>query len=156
MGKKEGSTVLLTSVIVSIVVSAAVALFLFSVPPVTSTSASLNTTPLMMQIVGPSSVVFNTFDLNCLGYELFSLFDAGQGLTNSLGGGHGLFNPGADIDFTTTTDFEDLAAPVADVMEFTDQDRALAADSISSVLFWNGVAGFVFGASLRLILSADL
>ena len=156
MGKKEGSAVLLTSVMVSIIVSAAVALFLFSVPPMTSTSASLNTAPLMMQIVGSNNVVFNTFDLNCLGYELFSLLDASQGLTNNLGGGHSLFNPGSDIDFTTTTDFEDLAAPVADVMEFTDQDRALAADSISSVLFWNGVAGFMFGASLRLILSADL
>jgi hypothetical protein len=110
----------------------------------------------VIQIIGSNNVTFSTFDADCWAYELYSLFDASQGLTSGLSGTHGLFNPGADIDFTTTTDFEDLAAPVADVMEFTDQDRALAADSISSVLFWNGVVGFVFGASLRLILSSDL
>lgn len=146
----------MASVIVSIVLSAVAALFMCLAPSATSTSSSLDAVPLVIQIFGSNNVVLNGFGFDHLAYELYSLFDVSQGLTSNPGGAHGLFNPGADIDLTTTTDFEDLAAPVADVMEFTDQDRALAADSIVSTFLWHGAAGFVFGAALRLILSAEL
>jgi hypothetical protein len=68
-------------------------------------------------------------------YEFTSALDATQGLASSRTQGYVLFNPGADVDLTTTTDFEDLAGPAADILEFGDQDRALLSDSMSSVVF---------------------
>ncbi len=66
-----------------------------------------------------------------------------------------LFNPGADLDFTTTTDFEDLAGPAADVLEFGDQDRALLVDSFSATAFTSGLLGGAAGLTVHMILSSD-
>jgi hypothetical protein len=64
-------------------------------------------------------------------FFMMSLLNPDQGLaaTSSLAES-GLLNPGSDVDMSTSTDFEDLAGPVADVAEFSDQDRALLGDSV--------------------------
>lgn len=63
------------------------------------------------------------------------------------------FHPGADVDLTTTTDFEDLAGPAADVLEFSDQDRALLADATSATLLCGGVGGGLGLAAAALLSS---
>lgn len=63
-------------------------------------------------------------------YEATVAYSTSQGLFSQGLSGWSLFNPGADIDLSTTTDFEDCAGPAADIVEFTDQDRALLGDSI--------------------------
>jgi hypothetical protein len=162
MGKKENISAVTFSILFAIVGSLVVALFMVAFPPATSISTWLTEAPVVLQVVFSNNPALGALGFNSpsslstLSYEVHIFFDINQGLVSMLDGTPGLFNPGADIDLTTTTDFEDLAAPAADVMEFTDQDRALAADSVSSVLFWNGVVGFVFGASLRLLLTTDL
>lgn len=91
------------------------------------------------------------------GYELLGLVQTAQGLPCRGTTAWALLNPGADVDLTTTTDFEDLAGPAADVLEFGDQDRALLADSLTATtIFWNGVAGATLGVLLYAILSSDL
>jgi len=95
-----------------------------------------NVAPFAGPIAALGAPSLGLFDTTAALYELSALLEASQGLLgNGELRGSALFNPGADIDFTTTTDFEDLAAPAADVMEFTDQDRALVADSILGVIF---------------------
>ena len=74
-------------------------------------------------------------NLNDLLYDLASAMDLAQGLSNLELLDSSMFNPGADVDHGTTTDFEDLAGPVADVSEFADQDRALLTDSWASTAF---------------------
>ncbi len=64
-----------------------------------------------------------------------------------------LMNPAADLDFTTSTDFEDLSGPVADIMEMAEQDRALGVDAVASTLFWDFAAGFLAGGALHCVLS---
>jgi hypothetical protein len=62
-------------------------------------------------------------------------------------------NPAADLDLTTSTDFEDLSGPVADIMEMAEQDRALGVDAVASTLFWDFAAGFLAGGALHCVLS---
>jgi hypothetical protein len=89
-------------------------------------------------------------------YEIMGLLNTTQGFYGSTAWDLAIFNPGADVDATVTTDFEDLAAPAADVAEFADQDRALLTDSMASTVFWNGVLGALTGIAIHAILSTDL
>lgn len=129
---------------------ATLSFFLPALPYLSANSTALTSAPVAFQAAGLVNLTFGTDGLE---YEIWSFFDTTQGLVRSPKGPFSLFNPGADIDFTTTTDFEDLAAPVADVVEFTDQDRALAVDSVASTLMGDLAAGLFFGASMRLLLS---
>lgn len=87
-----------------------------------------------------------------LDFLFFCVFGSYSGLGPSFSD-IWLLNPGADIDFTTTTDFEDLSAPASDIMEFTDQDRALASDSVATSVFFSFAAGTAVGVTARLVLS---
>lgn len=103
----------------------------------------------------PSFSLGDLFLIENLWYEIRGLVSCNQGLGVDSSSPSALFNPGADVDFTTTTDFEDLAGPAADVLEFGDQDRALLADSMSSTIFFNGVLGGLVGLTTHMILSSD-
>lgn len=123
--------------------------FLFS--QATAASAMLTSSPAHVTLVSSGLLIGGDAS------DVISLLQATQGA--SLADLHhwALFNPGADIDLTTTTDFEDLAGPAADVLEFGDQDRALLADSLtSSTLFLNGFVGAGVGVAAYAILSSDL
>ena len=96
-------------------------------------STALSTSPVPGSFLFPEGLVY--FHVEDYAYEFASALDATQGLASSPTQGWALFNPGADVDLTTTTDFEDLAGPAADVLEFGDQDRALLSDSVSSAVF---------------------
>lgn len=117
-------------------VASALAYLALAALAVDSVPSLSNVAPLVGPAAALGAPFLGFFDSSTALYELSALLEASQGLLGNGGlGGGALFNPGADIDFTTTTDFEDLAAPAADVMEFTDQDRALVADSILGVIF---------------------
>jgi hypothetical protein len=96
---------------------------------------------------------FVASEVTDVGYEFLRLFDTTQGLPSGASSSQSLLNPGADVDLTTSTDFEDLAAPAADVMELSDQDRALIADALATSVYLHGIAGFFVGGFLRCILS---
>jgi hypothetical protein len=96
-------------------------------------STALSTSPVSDSLLLPEGLGY--FHFEDYAYEFTSALDATQGLAASHTQGYVLFNPGADVDLTTTTDFEDLAGPAADILEFGDQDRALLSDSMSSVVF---------------------
>ena len=96
-------------------------------------STALSTSPVSGSFFVPEGLGYFYFEDYT--YEFVSALDATQGLSASHTQSYALFNPGADVDLTTTTDFEDLAGPAADILEFGDQDRALLSDSMSSVVF---------------------
>lgn len=134
---------------VAISIVAAPFLALFALGSIGSTG--LASTPAMLEITDVTALIANECSLDSFGYELCSLFSATQGLHPTTGLSLGAFNPGSDIDLTTTTDFEDLAAPVADIMEFMDQDRAMTADAVAVSVFRNGVCGLYVGSALTLL-----
>lgn len=129
---------------------------LFStVPFAMSNSMGLSSAPAVAQLLNSGLSLTSGFAIHDASYELLSFLDTTQGLAPMKASLCGLLNPGADLDFSTTTDFEDLAAPVADIVEFTDQDRALAADYVSSAVLWKGLLGGGLGVGLHLILSPN-
>ena len=130
-------------------------LLIATFPLASLTSTALGSAPFVLQLLSVGALLTANADADSLAYEACSLFDATQGLSNGVGAS-ALLNPGADIDLTTTTDFEDLAAPVADIMEFADQDRALLVDSVSAAAFFTATAGAGLGLSLAYVLSCDV
>jgi len=119
-----------------------------------SPASSALTFALVPSAAAPTFSTGELFLMESLWYELRSLTTFNQGLAGGASSST-LFNPGADIDLTTSTDFEDLAGPAADVLEFGDQDRALLADSMSSTIFFSGVLGGAMGLTTHMILSSD-
>jgi hypothetical protein len=76
-------------------------------------------------------------------------YQAWSGLPSSTQGLTGMFaNPAADLDLTTNTDCEDLLAFCADVIEFTEQDKALLVDATLDA--WALAGGQVFLSVLEL------
>lgn len=157
MARKELTVVAAVSILASAFGSAtSAALFALS-PLAAANSMGLTPAPIAaMDAISSGALLLNTAATEGLGYEVCSFLDTTQGLSQGSSSLQSLFNPGADLDLTTTTDFEDLAAPAADIVEFTDQDRALAADYVSSAVLWNGVVGGLLGATLYAVLSPDL
>lgn len=157
MAKREFTAVATITTLASVFASAAATTLLALSPLAASNSMALSSAPIAaMSAVNSGALPLGALSTEGLGYEVCSLFDITQGLAQNRGSLQSLFNPGADLDLTTTTDFEDLAAPAADIVEFTDQDRALAADYVSSAVLWNGAMGGLIGATLYAVLSPDL
>lgn len=155
MTKKEFTTTKAGVALASFVVSVASGAFLALPPFALSNSMGLSSAFITGQALSSGVPSLNAMPSGALGYELYSLFCVNQGVSNGKLAFTALFNPGADIDLTTTTDFEDLAAPAADIVEFTDQDRALAADYMSSTLLWNASVGGLLGVTAYAVLSPD-
>lgn len=125
----------LGQLLLTVVVSAATTLCIMYSPLATHGSGVLTAAPIFLVLISPQELGLAYFFFDDLTYEVLSTLDATQGLTGSRALSCVIFNPGADIDFTTTTDLEDVAAPTADMVEFTDHERALVSDSMSSVVF---------------------
>jgi|LauGreDrversion4_2_1035121.scaffolds.fasta_scaffold1249177_2 hypothetical protein len=134
MTRKELSTTKAVAVLAYFAVSAASATLLALSPLALANSMGLSPALVMGQAFSSGAYPLGAVPSETFGYDLYNLLSTNQGLPNCKATLRTLFNPGADIDLTTTTDFEDLAAPAADIVEFTDQDRALAADYMSSTL----------------------
>lgn len=134
MARKESSLLVLAVATVFATIPTAAKVLFSTVPFAMSNSMGLSSAPAIAQLLNSGLPLTGGLAINDAGYELLSFLDITQGLASTKAPLSGLFNPGADLDFSTTTDFEDLAAPVADIVEFTDQDRALAADYVSSAV----------------------
>jgi hypothetical protein len=64
------------------------------------------------------------------GLGRFLAFNQGLATGGTLNPLSALLNPHADIDASVSTDGEDVAAPVADVLEFRSKDAFLAVDAL--------------------------
>jgi len=154
MTRREANVALIVSSLTSSILSKAFTLPLVLSTLAMSNAAALASTPVFLTST-MSSGALGLFSSESLSYEVYSFFDVAQGLSQSKPSFQSLLNPGADLDLTTTTDFEDLAAPASDLLEFTDQDRAMAADYMSSAILWNGAMGGLVGATLYATLATD-
>ena len=134
MIRKELASTKAAATLASFALSIASGTLLAFSPLAMSSSMGLTSALVTGHTLSSGTPSLGAVPLEALGYEVFSLFSSSQGASNSSAALSTLLNPGADVDLTTTTDFEDLAAPAADIVEFTDQDRALAADYMSSTL----------------------
>lgn len=110
---------------------------------------------------GLAGLFFTTeFIVEEASYEAAVAYNTSQGLLSPSFSGWAAFNPGSDIDLSTTTDFEDCAGPAADLVEFTDQDRALLGDSLyaaeSRCVLGAAGAGAVAGLGASLLSSGLL
>jgi uncharacterized PurR-regulated membrane protein YhhQ (DUF165 family) len=65
MGKREGSGVILVSIASSVTISAVVTLLMCSTSTMAAVSSSLNSAPLVVQIIGSSSAAFIALDADC-------------------------------------------------------------------------------------------
>jgi len=81
---------------------------------VPASSAGHNPTAITLDLEGPADKAMN--------------FATGSSPAPALG-----LNPLSDLDLTTSTDCEDLAAFANDILEFVEQDRSLLVDSLTDV-----------------------
>jgi len=149
---RRHSSLASTPLVVGAALGLAVGLLVIAAPSA-SNAAAATTTPVVSLLMSSPELSGYACAFDDASYQLAALLTPNQGTVPTQAGLHWALNPGSDIDLTVTTDFEDVAAPVADVSEFSNQERALLTDSLASTVFWNGLMGVLTGMTLRLLLS---